>query len=90
VQNWVCQVILAFFSKTGRKVHNKIDATFEFKDGLIIKHTDDFNLHNWAKQAMGIKGLMIGSTRYFSNKLKSTTNALLNKYIEEKKPSSSR
>ncbi|WP_439151156.1 nuclear transport factor 2 family protein [Winogradskyella sp.] len=33
------------FSKTGRKVHNKIDASFEFKDGLIIKHTDGFNLH---------------------------------------------
>ena len=28
------------FSKTGRKVHNKITAEFEFKDGLIIKHTD--------------------------------------------------
>jgi len=24
------------FSKTGRKVHNKITATFEFKDGKII------------------------------------------------------
>ncbi len=68
------------FSKTGRKVHNKIDAQFEFKDGLIIKHTD--NRHNWAKQAMGIKGLMMGGTRYFRNKLKSQTNALLDKFIE--------
>ncbi len=70
------------FSKTGRKVHNKIDAEFVFKEGLIIKHTDKFNLHNWAKQAMGLKGLMVGGTGYFSNKLKSQTNYLLSKYIE--------
>jgi ketosteroid isomerase-like protein len=69
------------FGKTGRNVHNKIDAEFQFKDGLIIKHTDRFNLHNWAKQAMGIKGLVMGRTRYFSNKLKSKTNALLDKHI---------
>jgi ketosteroid isomerase-like protein len=69
------------FGKTGRNVHNKIDAEFQFKDGLIIKHTDRFNLHNWAKQAMGIKGLVMGRTRYFSNTLKSKTNALLDKHI---------
>ncbi len=73
------------FSKTGRKVHNKIDAAFEFKDGLIIKHTDDFDLHNWAKQAMGFKGLIIGRTSYFKNKLKAQTNYILDKYIKEKK-----
>jgi ketosteroid isomerase-like protein len=74
------------FSQTGRKVHNKIDAQFLIEDGLIIKHIDMFNLHNWALQAMGFKGLLMGRTRYFSNKLKSKTNALLNHYIENKKP----
>lgn len=73
------------FSKTGRKVHNKIDATFEFKDGLIIKHTDNFNLHKWAKQAMGTKGLLFGGMAFFKTKLQSQTNYLLDKYIKEKK-----
>ncbi|MFK7832639.1 MAG: nuclear transport factor 2 family protein [Winogradskyella sp.] len=73
------------FSKTGRKVYNRIDAKFEFKDGLIIKHTDTFNLHQWAKQAMGFKGLIMGRTRYFSSKLKIQTNSMLNKYIAKKK-----
>ncbi len=73
------------FSKTGRKVHNKIDATFEFKDGLIIKHTDNFNLHNWAKQAFGLKGWLLGKTSFFKEKLQSQTNSLLNKYMAEKK-----
>jgi len=39
------------FSKTRRHVHNIIEAKFEFRDGLIIKHTDNFNLYRWSKQA---------------------------------------
>ena len=70
------------FSKTGRKVHNKIDATFQFKDSLIIRHTDDFNIHKWAKQAMGIKGLLFGGMGFFKEKLQKQTNHLLDKYIE--------
>jgi len=73
------------FSQTGRKVHNKIDASFEFKDGLIIKHTDVFNVHKWAKQAMGIKGLLFGGMGFFQKKLNSKTNYLLDKFIKEKK-----
>lgn len=72
------------FSKTGRKVHNKIDASFEFKDGLIIKHTDVFDLHKWAKQAMGFKGFIFGGMPFFKNKLQKQTNYLLDKFIEEK------
>ncbi len=72
------------FSQTGRKVHNKIDASFEFKDGLIIEHTDEFDLHKWAKQAMGIKGIFFGGMQFFKNKLQGKTNALLDKFLKEK------
>lgn len=65
------------FSQTGKKVHNIINATFEFKDGKIIKHTDNFNLHKWAKQAMGFKGLLLGATIFFKKKLQEQTNKLL-------------
>lgn len=68
------------FSKTGRKVHNIINAQFEFKDGLIIKHTDHFNLRRWASQAMGIKGSLLGGTGFFKKKLEAQTNRLLDKY----------
>lgn len=68
------------FSKTGRKVHNIIEAEFEFKDGKIINHIDRFDLHKWAKQAMGFKGLLLGGTNFFKNKLHSQTNHLLTKY----------
>ncbi|RZK47727.1 MAG: nuclear transport factor 2 family protein, partial [Pedobacter sp.] len=39
------------FSSTGNKVVNRIDASFEFENGKIVKHTDDFNFYIWAKQA---------------------------------------
>lgn len=73
------------YSKTGRRVHNKIDATFEFKDGLIIKHIDEFNIHKWAKQALGLKGYLLGGTSFFKKKLNEQTNNVLDQYIEEKK-----
>ncbi|MGB3467521.1 MAG: nuclear transport factor 2 family protein [Cyclobacteriaceae bacterium] len=72
------------FSKTARKVHNKIDATFQFKDGLIIHHKDHFNLKNWAKQAMGFQGALLGGLGFFKKKLQAQTNSLLDKY--RKKP----
>jgi len=73
------------FSKTGRKVHNKIDATFIFKDGLIINHRDHFSLHRWARQALGFKGLLFGGMGFFKTKLNKQTHHLLDKYIKEKK-----
>ncbi|RZN79412.1 MAG: nuclear transport factor 2 family protein [Winogradskyella sp.] len=68
------------FSKTGRKVHNKISAEFQFKDGLIIKHVDTFNLHKWASQAFGFKGKLIGGTSFFKKKLQKQTNSLLDRF----------
>src|SRR5262245_12220938 len=35
------------FSKTGRAVHNVIDATFTFRDGRIATHRDRFDLWKW-------------------------------------------
>ena len=69
------------FSKTGRSVYNKIEAQFEFKDGKIIKHTDDFDLHKWASQAMGWKGKILGGTGFFNKKLQQQTHHMLHKFM---------
>ncbi len=68
------------FSQTGKKVHNIIDAKFEFKNGKIIKHIDSFNIHTWAKQAMGFKGFILGGTNFFKKKLNIQTNQLLENF----------
>lgn len=71
------------FSATGRKVTNIIDATFEFKDGKISKHTDVFNLHRWATQALGFKGKLLGGTIFFKKKLNKQTKVLLATYTKK-------
>lgn len=48
------------FSATGRKVHNIIDARFEFRDGKIVRHDDTFDLWRWAGMALGAKGKLLG------------------------------
>jgi len=48
------------FSATGRKVLNRIDARFEFRDGLIVRHVDRFDFWRWSRQALGAPGLLLG------------------------------
>jgi ketosteroid isomerase-like protein len=48
------------FTATNRKVHNVIDARFEFADGKIIRHADTFDLWRWAGMALGPKGKLLG------------------------------
>lgn len=68
------------FSRTGRKVHNVVDAEFDFKDSKIIKHIDYFNLHKWATQAFGLSGRLFGRTNFFKNKLNGQTNKMLKEF----------
>lgn len=46
--------------KKRRKVRNVIRARFEFKDGLIWRHTDEFDLWAWARMALGPAGWLTG------------------------------
>ena len=48
------------FIETGRRVHNKIDATFEIRDGKIVRHQDRFDLWKWSAMALGAKGRLLG------------------------------
>ncbi len=48
------------FTATNRKVHNVIDARFEFADGKIIRHADTFDLWRWAGMALGPRGKLLG------------------------------
>jgi ketosteroid isomerase-like protein len=48
------------FSGTGNRVENRIAASFVFKDGRIVKHQDRFDLYRWARQALGLKGVLLG------------------------------
>ncbi|MDR6844394.1 nuclear transport factor 2 family protein [Flavobacterium granuli] len=75
--NWIATYN---FSKTNRKVVNVIHAKFQFKDNLIIKHTDNFDIWKWSKQALGFKGLLLGWTGFMQNQIQKQALASLKNY----------
>jgi ketosteroid isomerase-like protein len=77
---WVARYL---FSATGRKVINRIHAEFEFRDGKIIKHTDQFNLHKWAGQAFGLKGQLLGGFPFFRKKVQKNAREGLNRFLSK-------
>lgn len=54
---WVATYL---FSQTGNTVVNHIEAAFTFREGKIVEHHDHFDLWRWARQALGMKGLLLG------------------------------
>ncbi len=72
------------FSATGRKVHNSIDADFELRDGRILRHTDSFDLHRWASQALGLKGRLLGWTPFVQKAIRRSAARSLDAFAREK------
>ncbi len=77
--NWEAKYV---FKTTGNQVHNIIESNFEFKNGLIIKHKDHFDLKRWVKQAMGPTVGLIGGSFLMKKAVRSQSNKLLDKYIK--------
>lgn len=70
------------FITTGRRVHNRIDAAFEFKDGKIVRHRDRFDFWQWSKMAFGPMGWALGLTPLFRKNVRKQAATSLNNYIE--------
>ncbi|MEQ1587396.1 MAG: nuclear transport factor 2 family protein, partial [Cyclobacteriaceae bacterium] len=71
------------FSKTGRKVNNRIQAAVTFKDGLIFDHRDDFDLWRWSRMALGTPGLLLGWSSFLKNKIHQNARKSLKKFMKE-------
>lgn len=70
------------FGATGRFVHNRINAKFVLgEDGLIAEHTDTFDFHAWARQALGPAGLLLGWTSFLQRKVQRTAGGQLERYL---------
>jgi len=72
------------FSKTGKKVVNKVKANMRFASGKIIEHSDAFSLHKWSKQALGLTGELFGWNSFFQRKIKNQATRNLLKFIQAK------
>ncbi len=71
------------FSKTGKKVVNKIRANMKFANGKIIEHSDAFSLHRWSAQALGFSGWLLGWNRFFQNKIKNSAKKSLLQFMQQ-------
>ena len=69
------------FSPTGRLVHNRVDARFEFENGKIIRHVDGFDLWRWTRMALGTTGVMIGWSGFAQAKVRSVADRNLRRFI---------
>ena len=70
------------FSATGRRVHNKIDAEFEFdKQGLITRQRDRFDFWAWSRQALGTPGLLLGWSPFLRRKVRAQAAANLQRFL---------
>ena len=71
------------FSPTGRRVHNVIDAVFEFRDGLIVRHVDRFAFWRWARQALGATGWLLGWTPMVRDRVRAEARRGLDAFLQK-------
>ena len=69
------------FAQTGRKVHNDVHAEFRFSDGLIAEHRDRFSFPAWARQALGVQGLLLGWTPIVRGKVQGQARTNLDEFL---------
>jgi hypothetical protein len=70
------------FSGTGKPVHNVIEARFTFANGLITTHTDSFDLYRWSRQALGLKGVLLGWTPLVHGAIRRQAGTALDRFLE--------
>ena len=69
------------FGATGRRVHNRIAASFELAEGRIRRHTDVFDFYRWSRMALGPVGLVAGWTPWLQNKVRRQAARQLEKFL---------
>lgn len=69
------------FSRTGRKVVNRIHSQFGFLDGKVLAHRDRFDVWRWSRQALGLPGLLLGWTPWYRRKLQAEARRQLEAFM---------
>lgn len=69
------------FSKTKRRVVNKCKGYMRLQNGVIIEHSDAFNFYRWCRQALGLKGLLLGWTGFMQKRVVNNARKELDKFM---------
>jgi ketosteroid isomerase-like protein len=72
------------YSATGRAVVNDIRTHFAIRDGFIAEQTDNFDLYRWSRQALGLRGWMLGWTPQMQNAIHTKARRALKEYQRKK------
>ena len=86
---YTCDWVATYtFSKTGRKVVNKVKAYMRFADGKIIEHSDGFSLQpghaGQSISTLGFMGQLVGWNSFFQRKIKNQAKKNLIQFIQSK------
>lgn len=68
------------FGKARRPVCNVVDARFAFRDGLIYRHVDAFDLWRWSRMALGAPGVVLGWTPFLQARIRRDAAARLARF----------
>lgn len=72
------------FSKTGRLVHNVIQARFVFDHkGEIQRHRDSFDFWRWSRQALGTPGTLLGWSPMLRGAVRKQARESLDKFLAQ-------
>ena len=72
------------FSRSQRRVHNIIEAQFQFQNGQIIRHTDTFDFWRWSRQALGLSGVLLGWSPILQNAVRQTAIKGLDAFVAKR------
>lgn len=71
------------FSSSGRMVRNEVKAYMRIAEGKILEHTDRFDLWKWSRQALGLKGSLLGWSVFFQQKIQQRARRSLAEFIAQ-------
>ena len=54
---------------------------FEFQDGLIIRHTDEYSFYRWCAQAFGVAGMLASWSKWLRKKVRNQAYSSINANI---------
>ncbi len=71
------------FSQSGRPVHNSIRANLYLRNGLIVRHVDEFSFWRWSRQALGLSGWILGWTPFLRTAVRKQAAKNLQMFLQK-------
>lgn len=72
------------FGPKKRTVTNCVSASISIVDNKIIEHHDSFDSWNWSRQALGLRGRLLGWSRPFQSKIQETATGQLKAFQQKR------